>query len=299
MKAVAARVADVASTVTGGAKQTVEVVGQPPETLVAYNKDAAPAPHFELPVPPKGADPAEVARIASEIALPPLKKDSGDADLALFPFPADALADYKEDVSLVEVLQPENREKYLFRVTVHEALETIRMVWRGEGEGSELREEFVGETSDAVKKQILDEQLFPAAAIPRLERAITLLEAVEPLKEAAPKRWQANYEYAVGQCKARLAFMHEYNLALGSIRTDVLPPLDPAKGEDGYKLISAERMKARGEREIAEAAYEHFDVLTEDYKGTPWAVQAKRDKLLSLGLSWQPFNSKAGEPTAE
>jgi hypothetical protein len=86
--------------------------------------------------------------------------------------------------------------------------------------------------------------------------------------------------------------MHEYNLALGSIRTEVLPPLDPAQGHDGYRLIAAERMKVK-EKTFAEEAQEIYDSIITEYKGTPWAVQAKRDKVLSLGLAWQPFNSKA------
>jgi predicted Zn finger-like uncharacterized protein len=289
-KAIGERVSYVGQQFQGSPKQTVKITGATPANLVAYNKEESPAVRFDIPSPPKGANPDEVARIAGEFALPGIKSDDGASGVASFPFPADVLADFKEDVPLTEIMNPANEQKYFFRRKVLDAFQTIRDVWGKDG--ARLREEFVGETSDVVKKQILEEQIFPAEAIPKLELAITLLEAVADQKDLQPKRWQAHYDYALAQCKARLAFMQEYNLALGSIRTEVLPPLDPKQGQDGYKLISSERMKVK-EKTFAEEAKEIYDSIIDDYKGTPWAVQAKRDRVLSLGLAWQPFNSKA------
>jgi hypothetical protein len=33
-----------------------------------------------------------------------------------------------------------------------------------------------------------------------------------------------------------------------------------------------------------------------DYKGTPWAIQARKDKALSLGLAWQPASKSQPMP---
>ena len=97
----------------------------------------------------------------------------------------------------------------------------------------------------------------------------------------------------MAQCKIRYAYLQEFNLALGNIRTEVLPPLDPKKGQDGYKLIPSERMKSsKKEQAYAKEGKEAFEKMVVDYKGTPWAVQAKRDRGLSLGLVWQPISLK-------
>ena len=55
-------------------------------------------------------------------------------------------------------------------------------------------------------------------------------------------------------------------------------------------------MKVKKEAKYAEEAKELFDKIVIEYRGSPWAIQAKRDRTLSLGLAWQPFNSKAGAP---
>lgn len=295
--AVGKRTEDVAKLADGGPKQTVKVAGTRPEPLVAFDEKEAFAKRFDLPTPPKGVAPAEIAEIDRILALPNFKNDGEGFKLGDFPFPEEAMKAFRADVTLDEIMKPDNREKYLFRVTVVESLEQIRKLW-GKGANS-LRTEFTDKTSDAIKKKILEEQLFPAEAIPKLEMLMIRLEAVEGMKGTEPKLWQAHYDYTVAQVKARLAFMHEYNLALGSIRTDVLPPLDPKKGEDGYKLIATEKMKVKKEAKLAEEAKETFTKMIEDYKGTPWAIVAKQNKAVSLGLAWKPFSKSDPEKDKE
>jgi hypothetical protein len=85
--------------------------------------------------------------------------------------------------------------------------------------------------------------------------------------------------------------MHEYDLALGNIRTDALPQRDEKKGETGIQMVSTEKMKSKKDvKEIADSAQELFDRVVSENKGTPWAVQAKRAKAIALGLEWQPYN---------
>ena len=36
--------------------------------------------------------------------------------------------------------------------------------------------------------------------------------------------------------------------------------------------------------------------IEKEHKGTPWAVQAKRDKAAALGLEWQPYTRGASKP---
>src|SRR5262249_6647851 len=148
---------------------------------------------------------------------------------------AEALADYKDDdPPIAEIMKDKAkkdvREKYLFRITVMESFEIIRDLWGGANGAPNLKREFFGSATDAVKKEIEKVQNeFPAPATAKLDLALTRLEAVAGMRAGQPKRWQAHYDYALAQVKARLAFVDEYNFRLGNIRTDVLPELDKAK----------------------------------------------------------------------
>jgi hypothetical protein len=121
------------------------------------------------------------------------------------------------------------------------------------------------------------------------------VQAMEPLLEQLDKEpsmyWRATFLYALAQAKARLAFIEEYNYALGNIRTDSLPQKDEKKGHVGLQLVSVEKMKSKKEiKEIADAAKELFARVVKEHRGTPWAVQAKRDGAVALGLEWRPFS---------
>src|SRR5207249_1162747 len=164
-------------------------------------KEEPQAPRFDFPPSPKSASPAEVGAIVAELDLPAIKKDDGDSGIAKFPFPAEALAPYKADVPIAEIM--DNKDKYPLRIAVLDAYATIRDVW--DNKDMPVRDEFKGGTTEAIKKEILAEQLYPARAISKLERSIVLLEAVGPMRDNEPKRWQAHYDYALAQCKSRLA----------------------------------------------------------------------------------------------
>ncbi len=159
--------------------------------------------------------------------------------------------------------------------------------------------EFSGQTNDAVKKMILARQELPARAILELEGRVAAMEKLAgELDQEPSKYWRATFEYALAQAKARLAFMHEYNFALGNIRTDSLPTTDAGKGQVGLQLVSVEKMKSKKDvKEIADAAKELFAQIEKEHKGTPWAVLAKRDKAAALGLEWRPYT--AGGKSAE
>jgi hypothetical protein len=245
---------------------------------------------------PALAPAADVAAIVREFDLPPIHPGKAEEPpLARTAFPAAALKGYAADATLDEIRKPGNEEKHRFRLAVLDAFGTIRGLWAKGGPA--IRKEFVGPPTPAVKKAIREEQLAPARAIMALEEAVDRLEAVGPLRANEPKRWQAHYDYALAQALARLAFLHEYNRKLGDVRNDNLPDLDPAKGEDGYKLVSSEEIRAGDIRRTAKRARERFADIAADHKGTPWAVQAKRDAAVPLGLRWVPFNSKAaGKP---
>jgi hypothetical protein len=293
--AVGGRVNEMAAFSDPKAKQTIKVVGKRPEQLIAFDPKEPPAKRFDLPTPPKGAP---VADIVAEFALPGIKTDDGASDLATFPFPEEAVAPYRADVPPAEILKPANAEKYKFRLAVIEAFETMRKAWSHDA-GFGLRAAFIGPNTAPAKKAIAAEQDGLATIIVKLEREITRLEEVAALRGKEPKRWQAHYDYALAQALTRLAFLHEYNLMLAHIRTENLPDLDPAKRQDGYKLVAVDQLTSKGDvRRLARQAKELFTRIIADHKGTPWAVQARRDRDVPLGLKWEPFNSKGAKEGA-
>jgi hypothetical protein len=236
-----------------------------------------------------------VARIASRIALPPLRANRSSADKEvpldeLVPFTEAAMAGHMPDgVSDRDVR--DEPDKYPVRKAALDTLAVLKMSWERLGELG-VRDRFTGETSDAVKKLIVAEQEAPALIGLELR---TRVRAMEPflgqLGEEPSKYWRAMFLYALAQAKARLAFIEEYNYALANIRTDSLPEQDKSKGHVGLQLVSVERMKSKKEiKEVADSARELFARIVTEHEGTPWAVQAKRDGAVALGLEWRPFS---------
>ena len=127
-----------------------------------------------------------------------------------------------------------------------------------------------------------------------LREQVKALEAVrDKLADEKSKRWRAAYQYALAQAQLRWAFMEEYNLSLGNIRTDTLQR--PAAGANPvWRLVSVERMKSKKDvKEKAEAAKELLGEMAEEHEGTPWEVLAKMHRHVALGLDWKLVDAKA------
>ena len=125
------------------------------------------------------------------------------------------------------------------------------------------------------------------------EAAMVDLEdkSIAALKADQPKRWQAHYDYALALLKSRQAYLHEYDLLMGNVQTDTLPPID-SKLHAGLKLVTTDKMKSKADiKKLATDAVELYEKIIKDYPGTPWAMQAKREKGIPLGLMWQPYSA--------
>ena len=276
----------------GKADPGLKLVGEPAPLAAAT--DEPPAVRFPMPQVAKGLPPAEIAKLLDRIGeLPPYrgKLTKDDAVETLFPFSAEVMAKYRPDaVAIADILK--DGEKYPIRKAAVEALDLIKKEWRSSEEGStELRTMIQTAAGDAFKKTIMAEQETPARIEGELEAKIVQLEKLaQKLDEEKNLYWRITFEYALAQMKARLAFMSEYNLALGNIRTDNLPKVDEAKGQSGLVLVASDKMKSKKEvKETAEAAQELFLKIAKEHPGTPWAVLAKRHSVMGLGLEWKPY----------
>jgi hypothetical protein len=278
-------------------KQTAKVHGSAPGAIAAADPAEKPAARFEIPPAPASTSEVDVRQIAQELYLPPINPDlsaEGGIDFNVVPFSDEVMKDYKLPVPIDDILK--EREKYKFESAVLDAVNTIRQLWKAEG-GIKQRDYFGGaaendgKPNDAIKKTIKDEQEFWAVGIAKMELAMIQLMEVAAMRADAPKRWQAHYDYALAEVKARLAFMNEYNLLLGNVITDTLPPMDEKQGHNGYKRVPAEKMKSKKDvQQLAEEAKELFGKLMTEHKGTPWAMLAKAERPVPLGLSWIPIS---------
>ena len=277
-----------------GRKQTVKAAGQPRADQVVYNPDEPVAKRFEMPVPPKGTSRDEIRSIEKEFYLPPIRPGLAETGLADLPFLDSVMKNYMADVPEEEIRK--NKEKYRLRAVTLDAFDALREIWGTSPDAGGLGN--LDETIDApitedVKKKINKGLEAYAIGIAKLELINIELDNVASLKQGETKRWQAHYDYARAVVKARLAYLNEYNKLMGNVRTETLPELKPNLGQNSYKLASTEKMKSGKEiQALAEESQAAFARLIAEHKGTPWAIQAKRDRSFSLGLVWQPYVKK-------
>jgi hypothetical protein len=274
-----------------GGKQTVALAGAAPAALTPPDANETVAARFALPNPPK-APQKEVQTVEGEFHLPPLKPGLNEIGLADFPFPPDVMKNYASDGVPLDVILAD-KEKYEFRIAVLNAMNKLRDLWTSGSGATKIRTEAAGPIDDKLKVGVKKEQEFWAKGIADLEIQLIALDAVADKRGAEPKRWQAHYDFALASVKARLAYMNEYNKLLGNLITETLPALDPKLGQDGYVLVASDTLKSgKDVKKMAEEAQALFQEITTKYKGTPWAIQAKQEKSVVIGLNWKAASLK-------
>lgn len=262
--------------------QTSRLGGKEPEGGAAYDpREPLPA-KLVLPATPPSpaggptADLAELRAILKEIDVPPLKMTRDDQLLrpeAMPPFAAKALEPYKADAEMTG-----------FRQAVLKARDVLNQQLRGK----RLREVWTMEGDENRHKQVVKDyqEKEVARTMRELDEALQdLLAAGKEGRAKEPsKRWQAHYDYILARLEAQMAYLYEYNSLLGQMRKD-LPP----KGPTGWRLASQEKLQgdAAGKK-LAKDATALLQKLAKEHPGTPWEVMARRDRLTTLGLEWQP-----------
>jgi hypothetical protein len=276
--------------------QTPRLVGQERPDGAPYDKDEPLAPLVVIqrpPVPSGGvADQRDVRSILQEIDLPPIKmaqERSGTVAIeTIIPFSAEVLQTYRPDYGSMKEIK-NNPDKFPLRVKIINTIELLRKHFDPKENAGSLREHFGGGNNDKIKAEILKEQLKPAHVQADLKDKLDELRKAGVERDKEPsKRWQAHYDYILAQLLARTAYVDEYNLMLGKIRKDELPPLEV--DQTGYRLSSRERLQSTKEvKDMAAEAQKLFAKLAREHPGTPWEILAKRARLNALGLEWQPI----------
>jgi hypothetical protein len=171
-----------------------------------------------------------------------------------------------------------------FQKAVIDAVTGIRSM-RMVGSGGDLPEEFGGETNDKAKEELRKVQELPARVEAELQDYLDDLEKVAEQRDKQPKRWRVHYDYVVAQLKLRICYANQYNLALANVRGGKVPDLQP--GQNGYRLSAEPNLDKNTPANYKEMFKEARAALTEIAKenpNTPWALLAKSDRTLALGL---------------
>jgi hypothetical protein len=262
--------------------QTVKATIKRSTNEVAYNGTEPMPDRFEFPAPPPSADPRAVQAIVSEIRLPPVKAFRDDAPPTsisdVLPFSAAALKDYMKGE-----LRPSDKPNE-FQTAVLEAVREMRGISQA-GSGTELPEEFGAETSDRAKEDLRKVQDIPARVESILQDQLDNLDRVFDQREKQPKRWQVHYDYVLAQVKLRICYANQYNLALANVRGGKLPDLKD--GQNGYRLTAEttlDKNTPSNYKDLFSEARKALTDLAKEHANTPWALLAKTDKAVAIGL---------------
>lgn len=282
-------------------KQVSVLTGKPPADGAEFDRGEGPAQTPALPPPPAG-DLTLVEAIMAEIGVPPLKggeSNSQDVPFALLPrFPESVLKQYQQgdlpaDSKLRQAVQ--NTRLALWAVSTakppKELLEGVTMARKAmRFDLSVMRERYgipAAANVETFKNGVINDLEPMARIIKRMEDVLDELRAAGDEKEAAPKRWQANYDFLLARCQATLAYLEEYQGQLGQMRKDL--PEHDANIHSSFRLASAEKATDVSGKKLERAARKLYGDIAKENPKTPWEVLAKREKLTALGLVWKAY----------
>ena len=155
----------------------------------------------------------------------------------------------------------------------------------GGGSDVSLPEQFGEDTSDRAKEDLRRVQDVPARVESILQDHLDALEAIADQRDKQPKRWQLHYDYVVAQLKLRICYANQYNLALANVRGGKLPDLKD--GQNGYRLTAEttlDKNTPANYKDLFTEARKAMADIAKQHPNTPWALLAKSDKAVAIGL---------------
>ncbi|MFO0930301.1 MAG: hypothetical protein U0736_25290 [Gemmataceae bacterium] len=126
-----------------------------------------------------------------------------------------------------------------------------------------------GKTEVRMQQLVLLSSRELARQVVLLEEALDGLDRTTALRNKAGVRWQAHHDLLRGWLMARIAFVEELGLALGTLRKEPPTP-DPAKHK-AWQLRPAARLRDSASRKLVKRAAELFDKVARDHPDSPWA----------------------------
>jgi hypothetical protein len=282
------------------------IAGHAPVSGADYDRSEVAAAIPALP----SVNPASqklVAELLRDVGVPSLKGGEGtslDVDFKqLPPFSPDALKGYEADIKADAKL----------RLAIHEARVALwaissatpppelqgavremqsRMRIEGAGVGGIMKDRYSKPAAAPAAEKTFKDRLFEdskamSRVVAQLEDVLEKLKDAKEERDAAPKRWQANYDYILARFQAQLAYLEDYQMLLGSLRKEY-PPHDP-NIHSAWRMAAKEKASDSSGKKYDRAARKLYGDLAKACKGTPWEVLAKREKLTALGLEWVAY----------
>lgn len=225
--------------------------------------------------------------------FPPMKSSQvaalGGLSLSALPGSVKAIEEFKEDgfnpftadAAMINAM----KDKYPLRVMSYEIStkmkEFIDLPMR------EVLNNPGGPLDAKAKGRFLIEQKDPALAVLVLEELLSdAKKLAEDREKETSKRWQAHFDLSLARLQSRLVYIYEYNNLIALIRSDSLPELTPQ--HTGWRVNTSNKIqiKEASVKAMAKEATKTWDRIGRDYPGTPWAVIARREKNVSMGLQW-------------
>jgi hypothetical protein len=266
-------------------------------TAIAISTTEPAAKRFEYPPVPNGADAKDVKAALAVLDAPPLlgaPPAIQESIESIVVFSAERMKAFKTTSTPED--EAKDEAKYPWRSAALKAMNDLRARWKGFAEpqrDSVLRDGLSVKANDELKGKIAKEQKpLSELSLDLQDMVDTLTDLREQAEKDESKFWVATFRFVLAQAKIRLAFSHEANLALGSVRTDSLP-----SGSTGWRLVQISKMKARTHAAGAKEAQQLLDELAKECKGTPWEVAAKQWRGVSIGLDWRVKKADADTTT--
>lgn len=142
-----------------------------------------------------------------------------------------------------------------------------------------------GKAEERMKQQVMGANRELARLAALLEEAAEGLRQLHGQRDKAGPRGQAQYDLTLAWLTARLAYIEEHGLALGTLRKEA-PAYDPARHK-AWQLKPTARIHDGSARRLAKEAAKGFEKVERDHPGTPWAQLAKYGRTAELGLTWE------------
>jgi hypothetical protein len=225
----------------------------------------------------------EIKRILADLQVPPVRSAGKIPPVKAEALPFIAAADLKDYVDMADKT-PDS-----FKQAVQKAKDALQKL-------PVLSEELYSLVPPKTEKQYDDEiQNRQKAIAHRITLLTSLVAALDEEdkqnREAASKRWRANFDYVKSRALAQLAYTYEVTSALGAARRKETPALD--KLYNGWRMAAVVKLQGTKEgKDAAKARKKVLNSMEEDYKGTPWEVVARREEFMALGAEWQPAQLK-------
>jgi hypothetical protein len=277
--------------------QTCRLSGKDPEAGAEPNT-AEPAPKAVafLSRDKDGAGSQMVKSILDEIKMfPPMKKGQvqqlANLTLAALPGAGKEIEEYKDDgfnpFSADAAVINQMKDQYPLRAISYEISTKLK-----EFVDLPMREVLNnpgGPIDGKAKAKFLKEQKDPALATLVLEELLAdAAKLAESRDQEKSKRWQAHFDLAMARLQSRLVYIYEYNNLLALVRTDSLPMLESV--HTGWRVNTSAKIQIKepSVKEMAKQAGKTWDRMGKEYPNTPWAVIARRERNVAMGLQWVP-----------